>query len=181
MNEQTIDSVKTMDPVKKYRIIFWVFVGIFAVIIVSGVYFFWRNQGDITQLILEKDQKIAAQNLEISKLNKATTTTESSSSELIKANAQLTEEKDALKAGIKKANNYNDFSKYLTSVIKTHSGFSGWTDAEFAVAKTKAEAAGNASFVSTINWAWYEITVPQLDRAIRVWEETAAGIQDSLK
>lgn len=180
MNSESI-SQKPMDSVKKYRIVFWVSISIFAIIITTGVYFAWRNQGDITQLILEKDQKIAAQSLEISKLNKATSTTESSSSEIQKTNAQLTEENETLKAGIKKANTYNDFSKYLTSVIKAHSGFTGWTDAEFAIAKTKAEATANTNFVSTINWAWYEVSVPSIDRVIRVWEETATGIESSLK
>jgi len=174
-------QTQPMDPVKKYRIIFWIFFSCFVIIIAAGVYFIWRNQNNKTQLILEKDQKIAAQSLEISKLNKTTSTTENSSNEITKTNAQLTEENDALKAGIKKANTYNDFSKYLTSVIKTHNGFTGWTDTEFATAKTKAEATANTNFVSTINWAWYETTVPSIDRVIRVWEETVAGIDNSLK
>ena len=170
-----------MDPVKKYRIIFWVSMSVFAIVIILGVYFSWRYHNNQTGLVLEKDQKIAAQSLEIEKLNKAKGTTETSSSEVQKTNAQLTEENNALKAGIKKSLAYNEFSKYLTSVIKAHNGFSGWTDAEFATAKTKAEATANTNFVSTVNWAWYETTVPQIDRLVRVWEETTAGIDTSLK
>lgn len=176
-----MEPAQPIDLVKKYRIIFWVFIGVFSLIIIVGVYFFWRYNNNKVQSISEKDQKIAEQNLEIIKLNKSQSTNETSTSELQKTNAKLVEENDNLKAGIKKALAYNDVFKYITAVIRTHGGFSGWTDAEFNTGKTKAEATGDANFVSTINWAWYEVSVPVVDRVTRVWDEIAAGIENNLK
>ena len=102
-------------------------------------------------------------------------------------NTTLTDENDTLAgqveeyaAGMAKIKAYNDFLKYYNSVIETHGGFTGWTDAEFQTAQGLANVTGDTSFVNTINWAWYEISIPAVDRIIRVQKEIAAGIEGGL-
>ncbi len=75
---------------------------------------------------------------------------------------------------------YNDFFKYLNSVILAHNGFEGWTEAEYQTARTKAEATKDSSFVSTIDWAWHNTDTPPLDRLIRVWTSIDQGIGNNL-
>jgi len=79
-----------------------------------------------------------------------------------------------------KAKAYNDFFKYLNSVIMAHNGFEGWTEAEYQTARTKAEATKDGSFVSTIDWAWHDTNTPPLDRLIRVWTSIDQGIGNNL-
>jgi len=100
---------------------------------------------------------------------------------LEKEKSNLEGQISSLKSKIKKANAYNEFYKYLNSVIETHSGYTGWTDAEFETGKQKAEATGDAPFVSTVNWAWYETSVPPYDRVLRTQKEIASGIENALK
>lgn len=101
--------------------------------------------------------------------------------DLEKENASLNAQIASYKAKIAKANAYNEFYKYLNQVIEAHNGFSGWTDAEFQVGKTKAEATGDASFVSDVNWAWYETSVDPNTRVMKIWKDIASGIENSLK
>ena len=178
-------SGERMDPVKKFRIIFWITFSVLVIVIGAGTWLFLRDRANKEQIISEKDQKISELEAEISKTKSAS---ESAGSELEKENEalkteniKLAKENSDLKAAKAKALTYNEFLKYMTSIIKLHAGFSGWTDAEFQTGKAKAEATGNANFVSTINWAWYQTSVPPTDRVIRVWEEAAAGIENSLK
>ena len=174
-----------MDPVKKFRIIFWITFSILVIVIGAGTWLFLKDRGNKEQIISEKDQKISKLEAEISKTKSASESEgsglEKENEALKTENIKLTKENSDLKAAKTKALTYNEFLKYMTSIIKSHGGFDGWTDAEFQAGKVKSEATGNASYVSTINWAWYQKSVPQLDRAIRVWEETAAGIENSLK
>jgi cell division protein FtsB len=104
--------------------------------------------------------------------------------DLTKTNSSLTSENNTLKsqnadykAKQAKVSAYNEFFIYMNQVIEIHNGFTGWTDAEFQVGKQKAEATGDASFVSDVNWAWYETSVPVEQRLLKVLKDIAAGIK----
>ncbi|MFH1749425.1 MAG: hypothetical protein ABH837_00775 [bacterium] len=99
----------------------------------------------------------------------------------------LTTEKTALEeqikekdAGIATANAYNEFLKYMTQIIKTHNGFTGWTDAEYQVGRTKAQATGSTSFVNTVDWAWNRTDIDPVTRVIGVWDAVANGISNAI-
>ena len=79
-----------------------------------------------------------------------------------------------------KAKAYNDFFKYMNSIIVAHNGFDGWTEAEYLTARGKAEATGDGSFVSTIDWAWHDTNTAALDRLIKVWTSIDQGIGNNL-
>lgn len=181
-----------MDPVKKFRIFFWVTFSVLVLAIAAGSYYFFGLNDWKEKVIVDKDQKIAQQDTDLKKqidlfsqTGSATTsdkeTLTAENTRLIKDKADLTTENTSLKAGKAKALAYNEFFKYLNTVIETHNGFSGWTDAEFQTGKTKAEATGDISFVSTVNWAWYETSIDPTIRVIRAWKEIVSGIQNALK
>ena len=122
-----------------------------------------------------------------SKYNKLKNQNQSTVEELKAKNKTLTDENTTLKeqittkdAGIAKANAYNAFFKYETAVIKAHSGFSGWTEAEYQTGRVKAQATGDTSFVNLIDWAWNRTDIDQVVRIIAVWEATAKGIEDNI-
>jgi TolA-binding protein len=178
------------DPIKSKRV-FIVFLSLSTLFFIGcGVlgYLYWheyRINKNKTADITQKDTQITDLKKEISGLTNATNQNSTSLAEqnknLTAQNTSLTNQVKSYKAKIAKANAYNEFFKYLTAVIQAHSGFSGWTEGEFQTAKQKAEATGDASFVSTVNWAWYETTVDVTTRVIRVWNEIASGIENALK
>lgn len=136
-------------------------------------------------IVKTKDAKIDELNKKIADLEGQKS---SLSSEGAKTKEQLEAENSALnaqitgyKAKIAKALAYNEFYKYLNQVIEAHNGFSGWTDAEFQVGKQKAEATGDANFVSDVNWAWYETSIDPNTRVMKIWKDIASGIQSALQ
>ena len=181
-----------MDPVKKFRIVFWVTFSVLVLVIAVGCYYFFNLDAWKEQVIADKNQKITQEASDLLTKTKLLADAGSQSSKdketLAAENAQLTKDKDALtaenaslKATKAKALAYNEVFKHVNSVIETHNGFDGWTDAEFQAGKVKAEATGNTTYVSTINWCWYDHSVDQLTRALRFWKETATNIESSLK
>lgn len=100
---------------------------------------------------------------------------------LASQNATLKAENDEYAAGMVTVKAYNDIFKHYNTVLETHGGFSGWTDAEFEAGKALAELTGSTAFVSTVNWAWYETSVPAFDRVLRYQKEIAAGIEGGIK
>lgn len=144
-------------------------------------YLFYKEH----KLVRDKDSLITQKDANIATLQKELDSTSSASSKtttnLSDTNKALENQIKSYKAKISKANAYNEFFKYLTAVISAHGGFSGWTDGEFQTAKEKAEATGDASFISTVNWAWYETSVDPTVRVIRVWNEIGSGIENALK
>lgn len=181
-----------MDPVKKYRIVFWIVFSVLILTIAGGIFYFMRLNAWKESIIASKDEKIALQATDLAKQKKlledAGLQSTKDKDSLASKNAQLKKEKDiltaensALKAQKSKALAYNAVFAYVTSVIKTHAGFSGWTEAEFQAGKAKAEATGDTNYVSMVNWAWYETSVPPTDRVIRFWEDTSSGISNALK
>lgn len=181
-----------MDPVKKFRIFFWIIFVFLVLVIAAGSYYFISADVFKNRIIASKDEKIALQAIDLSRqaklLEDASSQTAQDKESLTAENAQLKKDKDtltaennALKAGKTKALAYAEFFRYLNSIIETHGGFTGWTDPEFQTAKTKAEATGDTSFVSTVNWAWYDRDTPPFDRVLRTWKEIVSGIQNALK
>lgn len=181
-----------MDPVKKFRIVFWVTFIVLTSVIAAGSYYFFDLNNWKEGVIASKDQKIAQEAVDLAKqaklLEDANSQTAKDNAALTAENTQLkkdkgslTAENDSLKAGRSKALAYNEVFKYVNSIIETHNGFDGWTDAEFRIGQTRAEATGNTTYVSTINWCWYDRSVAQLTRALRFWKETAANIESSLR
>ena len=85
------------------------------------------------------------------------------------------------KAKIGKAQTYNDFFKYLNSVIEIHNGFTGWTDAEYQTGRGLAQKAGDSSFLGVVDNAWNNQQQPVTDRMVSVWKSIQKGIENSLK
>ena len=99
----------------------------------------------------------------------------------------MQKEKGELEEQIKTTNDklakikaYNEFFKYLNYVIEIHEGFSGWTEAEYQTARTKAQATGDQDFVDLIDWAWNEESVDPLIRIIKVLKAIVSGIESGL-
>jgi len=99
----------------------------------------------------------------------------------------LTEEKLALEeqiktkdVGIAVANAYNEFHKYMNQVIQTHNGFDGWTDAEYQIARRKAQATGSNTFVNTVDTAWNRTDIDPLTRLLNVWKGIVSGIENAI-
>ena len=100
--------------------------------------------------------------------------------ELTAEKTALEKENKELKDGIAVANAYNEFLKYMTHIIDVHNGFTGWTDAEYQVGRTKAQATGSTSFVNTVDWAWNRTDVDITTRVIGVWNAIATGIDTAI-
>ena len=99
---------------------------------------------------------------------------------LEKENKTLTDQAASDKTKDAKIKAYNDFFKYLNSVIEVHNGFNGWTDAEYQAGRKYAQATGDNNFVSLIDWAWNRKDIDQTTRVIAVWKAIAAGIEGNL-
>jgi len=171
------------DPKKAKR---WVWIG-FAIavllLVVSGFFtflYYGTNDQSIWKegLISDKDSEIAELT---SQLDVLTTEKDELSSTAEGEKGTLEEQNAALKAKIAGATAYNNFLKHLNSVIETHGGFTGWTDAEYQTGLALAQATGNSAFVNTITWAWTQTSIGPVVRVLRVLKETASGIENALK
>jgi hypothetical protein len=173
---------------KVKRVVLAVVVGILAIGTVALGYLYYNENVDKKTLadqnkiledqyntILEKNQS------EIDELTGGASSLSGEKTTLEGQNATLKKKNDEYAAGMATIKAYNDMFKYYNTVIDTHDGFTGWTDAEFQTGKSLAEKTGNSSYVSTVNWAWYETSVPPFDRALRFQIETAAGIEGGIK
>jgi len=185
-----------LDPIKGKRAFVVLLICTIVILIGGGVlgYFYYQEKKEISRLSTdltnankEKDDlkkqlaEASKTSPEVEALKKEKTTLEGKITKLEGEKTDQANQTKSYQAKIAKANAYNEFYKYVNYIIEVHNGFTGWTDAEFQVGKTKAEATGNTAFVSTVNWAWYETSVPPTDRVLRVWKEIAAGIESSLK
>lgn len=134
----------------------------------------WELEGKSTTTTFSAKQSEAD-------LKKQITDLQTENIKLTKTNKELNDQATANKTKVDKVLTYNQFFEYLNSVIEKYNGFDGWTDADYQAGLTKAQATGDTSFVATVNWAWYETTVPQMTRAIGVWKAISTGITNSLK
>ena len=178
------------DPNKAKRWVWIEFVIAILLLAISGFFtflYYGANDNGIWKegLISDKDQEIAQLEKQVESLttekDELSSTAEGEKGTLEEQNATLKSQKTALEAKITKANAYNNFLKHMNSVVQTHNGFTGWTDAEYQTGLALAQATGDASFVSTVTWAWTQTSIDPTTRVIRVWNEIAAGIENSLK
>ena len=141
-----------------------------------------KNLSDENKELQDRYEEINAKlEGEVTDLTGGTESLTGEKSTLSSKNATLTSQNADYAAGMVKIKAYNDFLKYFNSVIETHGGFSGWTTAEFNIAQGLASATGDTSFVATVDWAWYQTSIPAIDRIIRVQKEIAAGIEGAIK
>jgi len=178
------------DPNKAKRWVWIEFAIAILLLATSGFFtflYYGANDNGIWKesLISDKDQEIAQLEKQLETLtaekNALDSTAEGEKGTLEEQNATLKSENLVLEAKIAKANTYNNFFKHLNTVIETHNGFTGWTDAEFQAGNTIAVTTGDTTFVNLINWAWYETTVDVSTRVVAVWKAIASGIETSLK
>lgn len=178
------------DPVKSKRVFIAVLIISIVFFVGTGVlgYLYYKERKLVNEkqsAIIQKDQEIANLQLQLDEYTgsseSARESLKSQNDILKKSNKTLTDQVNDYKAKSAKALLYNEVLKYVNSIIEAHGGFDGWTDAEFQTGKTKAEATGDAAYISMINWAWYEKSVPPLTRALRFFKDTASAIENSLK
>jgi len=178
------------DPAKAKRWVWIEFVIAILLLATSGFFtflYYGANDNGIWKegLISDKDQEIAQLEKQIGSLttekDAISSTAEGEKGTLAEQNAALIADKAALEAKIVEANTYNNFLKHMNTVVETHNGFTGWTDAEFQTGNAIAATTGDTTFVNLINWAWYETSVSATERVIAVWKAIASGVETSLK
>ncbi len=145
----------------------------------SGVlgYFFYKKYQSYEDIwgrytSLKKDRRIGSE--EVEELKKQIEELNTQKTALETENKEMTD-------GIAVANAYNEFFKYMNSVIETHGGYSGWTENEYQTARAKAQATGSSGFVSTVDWAWHRTDIDPTTRILKVLQEIASGIENALK
>ncbi|MCX6806531.1 MAG: hypothetical protein NT135_00150 [Candidatus Berkelbacteria bacterium] len=178
------------DPVKSKRVFILMLVLTIVFFLATGafVYLFWtklsqnRELNSQNQALTEENQKLTSEQ------STATGDLQTQIDSLKKEKVALTKQRDDYKnqmtsyeAKIAKAKTYNDFFKYMNTVIGTHGGFSGWTDTEFQQGRAKAQATGDSSFITTVDWAWNQQSIDPWVRALGVWNGITLGIDNALK
>ena len=174
-NEQE-DLTKVKAPTKPNKALIFVIIVSVLLLIASLIlgYFYINAFKENKKLANEKQQLI-------SERDKQTPTPSEDEKTLLQENNDLKNDIKDYQSKISKASAYNDFFKYLNSVIETHAGFSGWTEAEFSVGRGKAEATGDTNFVSLIDRAWHSEAVAPFTRVLDVLKAIEGGIETSLK
>ena len=184
------------DPLKTKKVLKIILVVAGLSLIGNGVlgYFYYKENKNSKNLVVQKQNMENQKNDLQKQIDDQFKDLEKSDEELNKTLDDLEKENESLKSEkkdlenqisdfqekITKAKAYSAFLKHLNAVIETHSGFDGWTDAEFQTGKSLAEATGDASFVTTVNWAWYETSIDSVTRAIRTLKEIQSGIEGAL-
>ncbi|OGY24639.1 MAG: hypothetical protein A2Y57_00770 [Candidatus Woykebacteria bacterium RBG_13_40_7b] len=135
------------------------------------------------QSLISKDtvnqiKTLTAENTSLKKEN-ATLTSENTA--LKSENEDLTANNQEKAAKMAKASVYNDFLAYLVQIIQAHNGLSGWTEAEYQAARTKAQATGDQTFVELIDWAWTSTTIDQVERLTKVLDSISDNIGNNVK
>ena len=171
---------KIFDEPKKAKTAFIITL-VFAIIFFlgSGVlgYMFYEKYNDHKNL---KDKYSDLKEITLSDLEKENEDLQTQIDTLTKEKTALQKTNKEMKDGIAVANAYNEFCKYMTQIIDVHNGFTGWTDAEYQVGRTKAQATGSTSFVNTVDWAWNRTDIDPVTRVIGVWNAIATGISNAI-
>ena len=160
---------------QKAKVVFIITLVLLIVFFLSaGVagYFYYQKNLNYNDLD-SKYSKLKREQTDAKKLQKQITTLNQQIADLQK---QI-ETKNASSTTIKA---YNDFFKYMNSIIRIHNGYTGWTDAEYQVGRQKAQATGSSSFVSLVDWAWNRTDIDPNTRVLGVLDAIAKGIGDSL-
>ena len=154
------------DPVKSRGVFILMLILTILFFLASGTlgYFYYREfQRNKT---LESDKKAVENQLENASqsLQKQITALEKGKTELENENKTLEDQAFANKVKVDKIKAYTTCLAYLTSLVKTHSGLDGWTDAEFQKGRTLAQATGDQNFLDTVDWAWNRTDIDQITR-----------------
>jgi len=75
---------------------------------------------------------------------------------------------------------YNDMHKFIYDVIIAHDGFTGWTDAEYEIARGMAEGFGDEELIAAIENAWINLDGEPAARFARVMLAIINGIDGNL-
>jgi uncharacterized protein HemX len=160
-----------------------VFIIIIILILLSGIgfmgYLYLKKDSEYKKVTLEK------QNIESEKeiLTAEKSTLESENATLKEENASiapLQEEIDDIKAHEEKIKVYKDVIDYVFQIVKKHSGFNGWTDAEYQEGRRIAEAAGDEEFLEQVDSAWNDKQISQLTRFLTFMDFVCTRIDDNL-
>ena len=147
-------------------------------------YFYWqktKGNHDLDSSKQKVEESLRTSEANLAKANSELTALKASTDASGKSISSLDKQITDYKTGMAKITAYKEFLKYYNSIIEIHNGYTGWTDAEFQVGKTKAEATGDTDFVSLVNWAWYETSVDVTTRIIRVNKAIVAGLEKGIK
>ena len=88
---------------------------------------------------------------------------------------------DSFREGMAKITAYKEALKYYYSVLETHGGYTGWTDQEYAIFRSKAQATGDQDFVDVVDYTWNETSVDVVTRLIRFHQALVTGFERGIK
>ncbi|MBU0976186.1 MAG: hypothetical protein ABIE03_00855 [Patescibacteria group bacterium] len=124
---------------------------------------------------------------EITTLEEENDKLEEDKKELTDKNADLKEDKKDLNAEVDtyeqkqaKISAYNVFLKYVVDVVNTHGGFINLTDAEYQLARQKAQATGDNDLVSAVDTAWNNTELDQVLRFMNILDAVVSGINKNI-
>ena len=170
------------DPVKSKRVFILMLVLTILFFLAAGGlgYLYYTKYTDYKNL--NSDYKILnsdKQKLE-DQLKTATEDLQKQIQTLTNEKSDLTKQLEEKNKDLAKITAYKEFLKYMNYVIEIHNGYSGWTDTEYATARNKAQATGDSSFVSLVDWAWNQTSVAPETRILAVLKAIVTGIESSL-
>lgn len=164
------------DPIKSKRV--FILMLILAIVFLVCAVFF----GYFSYSKNKENSDLRTQNDELQKsLESSTSASDKTKTGLEKDKADLEKEVSNYEDKIDMITKYNEFLKYMTQVIDAHDGYTGWTDAEYQVGRQKAVATGNQDFINDVDSAWNDTTIDPVTRALRVYYDIVAGIEDQTK
>lgn len=181
-------GMELSDNNKKTKVTIVVFL-ILAVVffLASGFlgYLYWNKNKSYDSLASEKaniessiDEKISEK---ITELETKVTSLESEKSTLEAEKSYRDDRIESYKTGMAKISSYKEALKHYYSVVETHRGYTGWTDQEYAIFRSKAEATGDKDFVDVVDYAWNETSVDVITRVLRFHQALVTGFERGIK
>jgi predicted phage gp36 major capsid-like protein len=179
------------DP-RKAKIAF-VTILVFAIVFFLGAgvlgYFFWQKTTSYKSLADEKSK------LEVSVEDQVAGKTEELQAKLTESEKALADQKvtseaeksksdeqiESYRSGMTKITAYKEALKYYYAVIEAHGGYTGWTDQEYAIFRSKAEATGDKDFVDVVDYAWNETSADVVTRVLRFHQALVTGFERGIK
>jgi len=140
-------------------------------------YLYWQKNNNYKKLNQDKQTQIDNLNQDKTNLEKQVADLTKENTDL-KNTSQQSSETAANKLTIIKA--YTEILTYFAQVVELHSGFTGWTNAEYLHARDIAKKTQSSSFLATVDWAWNQESVDPILRVVRFLKEIAAGINENL-
>jgi cell division protein FtsB len=108
-------------------------------------------------------------------------------SDLEKQVDSLTKEKDGLEKQVAdyqakstKLAAYVECLNYLDTLVETHQGLDGWTEAEYQTGRDKIQATGDQALVDKADWAWNTKSVDQTTRLLGFLQVLIQGMKSNL-